>query len=230
MSPLLCQLSYTATALLGDETNNDNSRSGVEVSTDCQSKLVPPRKELSGVFRHISFASSGSNTLAFMLSIVVVPTLLLISCVIVSAVKDLLGPCIVRSLSACSAFVWVWTSASGHLYDPSRLRKSCFMHMGIRHVEQLRPGMNNPAGCSKRQPSYPPNPRRAKTRLVPGKAAASEEAEVEVKVELCRLMPSQPRPEPQPFRKLADFFSSLLDDLIVMTILLDRVEQDVGTR
>ena len=38
----------------------------------------------------------------------------------------------------------------------------------------------------------------------------AKQAEVEVKVELSRLLQSQPWPEPQPFRQLADFFRILL--------------------
>jgi hypothetical protein len=40
------------------------------------------------------------------------------------------------------------------------------------------------------------------------------EVEVKVEVELSRLLPSQPWPKPQPFGKLADFFSSLLARII----------------
>lgn len=49
------------------------------------------------------------------------------------------------------------------------------------------------------RPSYPPNPGAPK-RAFPGKAEQAKQAEVEVKIELSRLLQSQ-RPEPKAFRR-----------------------------
>jgi hypothetical protein len=46
-------------------------------------------------------------------------------------------------------------------------------------------------------------------KVRPARPQRVKQAEVEVKVELSRLLQSQPWPKPKPFRKLADFVSIL---------------------
>ena len=75
--------------------------------------------------------------------------------------------------------------------------------LDARPARLADPVKNNPAGCSKRPAFSPAQPWRAETRLVPGKAAASDEA---------RRTLRYIEPLSDARTQLAAFFNSLLVD------------------
>ena len=84
----------------------------------------------------------------------------------------------------------------------NRLRKNYCGTVGIQWPAHLGQQEDSAQDAQKGQTSHPPNPWRAKTRLVPSKAAASEEA---------RRTLRYVEPLSEARTPLADFFSILLN-------------------